>query len=152
MKKFVPFKYILVMIALFLIIPLLIIFLLLSLIGKNDTTIGLSMFFGFLIIIGPLAYYKNLENASIIIKDNSLTNNINDGTLNFGWTEDIKNIKEMKIVDKMTIQKYYKNCRSKNSILFNFGNYKFKYISISLFTRNQVKKILKYINDIMINY
>ena len=143
MKKFVPFKYILGMIALFFVIPMSFILLIVFEIGFNDLTIAITMFLVALILSGPIAYYYNQGNASIVIENNSITNDLNDGTLNFGWTEEIQNIKKIELVTRSEAQKYYKNCRSKKVLLIDFGSYNVKYIPMDLFTRCQIKRIIK---------
>lgn len=147
MKKYIPFKYILGMIGLFLVMPIIMIFILLKLIGVYDITIAFSLFFGFLIIIGPLVYVKNLINASVVVDKDTITNNINDGTLNFGWTEELNKIKKVELVNKSEVQKIYKNCHSNKAILIDFGGYNIKYISVNLFTKRQIKKLIQHLES-----
>ena len=143
MKKYVPLIYILGMLGLFLIIPITVIFLIIFIVGINDLTSAICMFLGLLVIIGPFIYIKNEDNASIVIRNNTLTNYINDGTLNFGLTEEINKIQKIVLVDNAELKKYFKNCKAKKALLIDFGSYNIKYISLSLFTKNQIKQILK---------
>lgn len=138
-----PLKYVVIMIGLFLIMPIISIIVLLNVVGINEFTIAFSMFWVFLIIFGPYVFEQNKENASIVIEGNSITNYINDGTRNFGWTEEINKITEVRLVKKEEVKKHFKNCRAKKAILINFGEYNIKYISVSLFTKKQIKQILK---------
>ena len=147
MKRFVPLKYILVMITLFFILPLLIILLMLYIIGLNKVTISVCMFLSVLIISGPYAYYKNRENASIVFKNRQIINYINDGTLNFGWAEEIEKIKRIEVANNGKAKNIFKNCKSKKVLLIDFGSYNIKYISISLFTNYQIKRIIEYIDN-----
>jgi hypothetical protein len=147
MKRFVPLKYILVMITLFFILPLLTILFMLYIIGLNKVTISVCMFLSVLIISGPYAYYKNRENASIVFKNRQIINYINDGTLNFGWAEEIENIKRIEVANNEKAKKIFKNCKSKKVLLIDFGSYNIKYISISLFTNYQIKRIIEYIDN-----
>ena len=147
MKKYVPIKYIIGIIGLFFIIPILLILLMVLIIGLNNLTIPISIFLVFLIIIGPIVYCKNQENASVIIKDNKITNNINDGTSNFGWTEEINNIKKVQVANNAEIKKHFTNCKSKKVLIINFGVYNVKYISMDLFTNKQTIAILNYLRN-----
>ena len=147
MKRFVPLKYILVMITLFFILPLLAILLMLYIIGLNKVTISVCMFLSVLIISGPYAYYKNRENASIVFKNRQIINYINDGTLNFGWAEEIEKIKRIEVANNGKAKNIFKNCKSKKVLLIDFGSYNIKYISISLFTNYQIKRIIEYIDN-----
>jgi len=149
MKKYVPLKYILGMIALFFVIPLSLILLIIFVIGFNDLTIAITIFLcGTIILLGPAAYYHNQESASIVIQNNTITNYMADSTLNHGWTEEIKNIKKIELVGKEEVRKYYKHFKSKKALLIDFGSHKIQYISVSLFTNKQIKQILGDIEDI----
>ena len=147
MKRFVPLKYILGMCTLFLAVPIIAISLLLYVIGINDVTIAICIFLVALVIIGPFVFFKNLENASILFKEGKIVNYINDGTANFGWAEEIKKINKIEISDNEKVKKIFKNCKSKKVLLIDFGLYNIKYISVSLFTNNQINQILKYVEN-----
>ena len=146
MKKYVPLKYLLGMILMFFIAPIVIVLLMVFVIGLNDFTIAISLFFGALFLLGPFVYFKNQENASIVIKNNTITNHINDGTSNFGWTEEIGSIRKITLVNNEVIKKHFKNCKAKKVLLIDLGEYNVKYISASLFTKHQIKRILKDLN------
>lgn len=150
MIKFFPLKYVLGMIALFNIIPISLILIIIFAIGLSDLTVVICMFLGFLVIIGPFVYLKNQENASIIIQNNRIINYINDGTLNYGWAEDIKNIKRIEIVNNEEVKKYYKNCKSKKVLLIDFGSNNVKYISVGLFTNKQITRILRHLQTVQV--
>ncbi len=135
------------MTVLFLVVPLSFILLITYVIGVNDFTIAINIFLSALIFFGPFAYFKNQENASIIIKNNQIINYINDGTSNFGWTEEITIIKSIEIVSNEKIKKYYANCSAKKVLLIDFGYYNIKYISMDLFTNSQIEQILRYIQN-----
>ena len=146
MKKFVPLKYILGMIALFLIIPMSIILLIAFVIGYNDFTVAISIFLGALVISGPFTYFHNQECASIVIHNNTITNYISDGTDNFGWCEELSKVKKVQIVDKIEVQKYFKQFNKKQAILIDFGNCNIKYIYIGLFSKSQIRKLIELIS------
>lgn len=143
MKRYVPYKYILGMIALYLVMPVTIVLLIYYLWELNDFSVPVIMFCATLILAGPFVFIKNLENASIIIGNNMLTNYVNDGTSNFGWAEEISRIRSVVLVGKNEVQQYYANCKSKRSLLIDFGSGNIKYISVTLFSKGQVQKIMK---------
>ncbi len=147
MKKFVPLKYIIGMTVLFIVNPLVLILLIVYIIGLNNFTIAICIFSGSFVVIGPITYFLNQENASVVFKDKKIINYMNDGTLNFGWAEEIKRIKKIKIANNKEAKEYYKNCKSKKVLLIDFGSYNIKYISVSLFTNSQINKMIKYIEN-----
>ena len=145
MKKFVPLKYILGMILIFFVIPITILLSIVFVVGmKSDLAIGVSIFCGAVILIlGPYACVKNQENSSLIITKDKIMNYINDGTLNFGWEEDIVKVRSIKIVGNKEVQKYFKNCRAKKALLIDFGGCNIKYVAVSLFTNKQIDRIIQ---------
>ena len=145
MKRFVPLKYVLGMGVLFLIVPLLGLSWIVYNAELNDVTITICFFLVGLIICGPVAYFQNQENASIVFEKGQIINYINDGTLNFGWAEEIKKIKRIEIYNNDKAKEIFKNCKSKKVMLIDFGSYNIKYIPVSLFTNNQINQIIKYI-------
>ena len=148
MKRVVPLKYIFGMITLFVIVPASLIFLMLYAIGANDVTIAMCLFLGFLAIVGgPYAYYSNQENASIVFENGQIINYMNDGTLNFGWAEEIQKIKRIELSNGEKAKSFFKNCKAKRVLLIDFGSHNIKYISVDLFTNNQINQILKYIEN-----
>lgn len=142
MKKYVPLKYIFGMLGLFLLIPCAAILILLKIVGIYDIAFAFIAFFGFLIVIGPIVFIKNTENASVIITETTLTNYMNDGTSNFGWSAEIDTIKAVKLAENRELTKIFKNCRTKKAILIDFGAGNIKYISVSLFSKRQIKNML----------
>ena len=147
MKRFVPLKYLFGMIILFIVAPISTTLLLISLTGWTELTITITIFMAALVIVGPIVYHQNQENASVVIHNNMITNYINDGTRNFGWTEDICKVRKAEIVDLAHVRQYYKNCTSKKVLFIDFGSNNVKYISVSLFTNNQINKILKHLKN-----
>lgn len=147
-KKYIPLKYVLGMAMLFVLIPILCILLIIFVIGFSKLTITISMFLGVLIISGPIAYFKNQENASVVFENDTITNYMNDGTSNFGWTEEIKRIKRIELVDNNKAKEYFKNCKSNKVLLLDFGAHNVKYISVGLFTKAQIDRILMHIEKI----
>lgn len=145
MKRFFPLKYVLGMGVLFLIVPLLGLSWIVYNAELNDVTITICFFLVGLIICGPVAYFQNQENASIVFEKGQIINYINDGTLNFGWAEEIKKIKRIEICNNDKAKEIFKNCKSKKVMLIDFGSYNIKYIPVSLFTNNQINQIIKYI-------
>ena len=83
------------------------------------------------------------EYCKLIIKDGTISNFIFDGTSNDGWCESISNIKNVELVEKKEIQKHFKQFNKSKAILIDFGNYNIKYIYAGLFSKNQIKKIIK---------
>lgn len=148
MKRFVPLKYILLMITMFLVIPLTLLLLIVFVIGFiNKFTIAVAMFFGAIIISGPFVYVYNQENASILIENNQIINYINDGTNNFGWAEEINRLEKIELVNREEARKYYKNCRAKKCLLLSFGSYNIKYIAVGQFTKRQTNQIIEYFRN-----
>lgn len=147
MKRFVPLKYILGMIVLFFLIPGSLIILISCIIGFNDVTVGICMFLGFLIIVGPVTYFNNVENASIVFENQQIINYMNDGTSNFGWAEEIREIERIEIINNTEAKKHFKNCKSKKVLLITLASCRKKYISVSLFTNKQIHQIIKYIEN-----
>lgn len=144
MKRFIPIKYTLGMVFLFWLVPVAIFLALFFFVNMNDHTIAISIFLGCLAVFGgPVAYIANLDNASVVIENGMLTNNINDGTLHFGWTEEIGDINSIKIVNTNDVSKIYKNCKAKKVLLIDFGYGNVKYIAVGLFTKYQIKKMMQ---------
>ena len=80
---------------------------------------------------------------SVIIKDGYVSNYINDGTENYGWREEIANIQSVALVSKEEVQKYYRQFNKRKAILIDFGHGNIKYIYAGLFSKRQIKKIMK---------
>lgn len=143
MKRYIPFKYVLGMIGLFILIPSIGIFLLLQVIGIYDITIGMSLFLaGMIVFLGPAAFVANKENASVVFTGESVTNHMSDGTSNHGWTEELKNITKVELVGTDEIRKTHKNGKAKKAILIHFGEYNIRYIAVTLFTQKQITQKL----------
>ena len=83
----------------------------------------------------------------LIIKNGVISNNIMDGTNNDGWCESISNIRKIELVGKEEVQKYFKQFNKSKAILIDFGNYNVKYIYVGLFSKRQIKKIMKLLNN-----
>ena len=144
MKRYMPLKYIFGIVGIFVIIPLSLMGILLSVLGtKISFVVSFCMFLCFCPLVLPIVLVLNRDNASIIISDTVLINNINDGTLNFGWEEELNRITDVKLMDGAEVKKYYKNCRAKRALLIHFGNYNVKYISVDLFTKQQINIIIQ---------
>ena len=102
--------------------------------------IGFGALFEFLALITP-RFFK------LIIKNGIIENNIIDGTNNDGWCESISNIRKIELVGKEEVQKYFKQFNKSKAILIDFGNYNVKYIYAGLFSKRQIKKIMKLLNN-----
>jgi hypothetical protein len=87
------------------------------------------------------------EFFKLIIKNGVISNNIMDGTNNDGWCESISNIRKIELVGKEEVQKYFKQFNKSKAILIDFGNYNVKYIYAGLFSKRQIKKIMKLLNN-----
>ena len=101
---------------------------------------GFGIVFEFLTLINP-GFFK------LIIKNGTIENNIMDGTNNDGWCESISNIRKIELVGKEEVQKYFKQFNKSKAILIDFGNYNVKYIYAGLFSKRQIKKIMKLLNN-----
>ena len=102
--------------------------------------IGFGILFEFLALITP-GFFK------LIIKNGIIENNIMDGTNNDGWCESISNIRKIELVGKEEVQKYFKQFNKSKAILIDFGSYNVKYIYAGLFSKRQIKKIMKLLNN-----
>ena len=101
---------------------------------------GFGILFEFFALITP-------EFFKLIIKNGVISNNIMDGTNNDGWCESISNIRKIELVWKEEVQKYFKQFNKSKAILIDFGNYNVKYIYAGLFSKRQIKKIMKLLNN-----
>ena len=101
---------------------------------------GFGILFEFFALITPKFY-------RLIIKNGIISNNIMDGTNNDGWCESISNIRKIELVGKEEVQKYFKQFNKSKAILIDFGNYNVKYIYAGLFSKRQIKKIMKLLNN-----
>ena len=101
---------------------------------------GFGILFEFWALITP-GFFK------LIIKNGIIENNIMDGTDNDGWCESISNIRKIELVGKEEVQKYFKQFNKSQAILIDFGNYNVKYIYTGLFSKRQIKKIMKFLNN-----
>ena len=101
---------------------------------------GFGILFEFLALITP-------EFFKLIIKNGIIENNIMDGTNNDGWCESISNIRKIELVGKEEVQNYFKQFNRSKAILIDFGNYNIKYIYVGLFSKRQIKKIMKLLNN-----
>lgn len=101
---------------------------------------GFGILFEFLALITP-------EFFKLIIKNGVINNYIMDGTNNDGWCESISNIKKIELVGKEEVKKYFKQFNKSKAILIDFGNYNVKYIYAGLFSKRQIRKIMKLLNN-----
>lgn len=151
--KIIPVKFIFILTIICLIIfPILfyaVSFILFYILTIGNTivpyyVIFIEMFFGVIIGIG---FILSPEYCKLIIKNGTISNFILDGTRNDGWCENISNIKKIELVGKEEVQKYYKQFKKSKAILIDFGNYNIKYIYAGLFSKRQIKKIMKILSD-----
>lgn len=101
---------------------------------------GFGILFEFFALITP-------EFFKLIIKNGVISNYIIDGTNNDGWCESISNIRKIELVGKEEVKKYFKQFNKSKAILIDFGNYNVKYIYAGLFSKRQIKKIMKLLNN-----
>ena len=147
MKTIVPFKYTIGMLCAFDILPaVLLVAVNLSPI-MSKVAIRLSYLFLAFILLGPLVFFLNLRNSSIIIRNGLLTNNISDGTRNYGWTEEMCYIRKAEAVTQLQVHSYYRSFPGKKAILIDFGKGNIKYIAADLFSKRQIKAILNILNS-----
>lgn len=106
--------------------------------------IFIGMAFGFII---ELIFILFPEYCKLIIKNGTISNFIFDGTNNDGWCENISNIRKIELVGKEEVQQYFKQFKKSKAILIDFGNYNVKYIYAGLFSKRQIEKIMKLLNN-----
>lgn len=87
------------------------------------------------------------EYCKLVIENGKVSNYIFDGTHNDGWCESISNIKKIELVGKEEVQRYFRQFNKSKAILIDFGNYNIKYIYAGLFSKRQIKKIMKILNS-----
>ena len=98
-------------------------------------------------IIIVIMFIVSPEYCKLVIKNGKISNFIFDGTDNDGWCESISNIRKIELVGKEEVQKYFKQFNKSKAILIDFGNYNVKYIYVGLFSKRQIKKIMKLLNN-----
>ena len=114
---------------------------------RNICIIKYLLLFLAFILLGPLVFFLNLRNSSIIIRNGLLTNNISDGTRNYGWTEEMCYIRKAEAVTQLQVHSYYRSFPGKKAILIDFGKGNIKYIAADLFSKRQIKAILNILNS-----
>ena len=153
MKKLIPAKFIfgltiiclIVFPILLYLVPLILFYLLTfgnSIVPYQVIFVGLA--FG---VIIEVLFILAPEYCKLVIKDGKISNFIYDGTRNDGWCETLSDIKKVQLVGKEDVQKYYKEFKRNKAILIDFGNYNVKYIYVGLFSKRQIKKIVKLLNN-----
>lgn len=98
-------------------------------------------------IIIEIMFIVSPEYCRLVIKNGKISNFIFDGTNNDGWCESISNIRKIELVGKEEVQKYFKQFNKSKAILIDFENYNVKYIYVGLFSKKQIKKIMKLLNN-----
>lgn len=98
-------------------------------------------------IIIVIMFIVSPEYCKLVIKNGKISNFIFDGTNNDGWCESISNIRKIELVGKEEVQKYFKKFNKSKAILIDFGNYNIKYIYFGLFSKRQIEKIMKLLNN-----
>lgn len=98
-------------------------------------------------IIAEILFLVAPEYCKLIIGNGTISNYIYDGTDNDGWRESISNIKRIEIVGKEDVQKYYRQFNKSKAILIDFGGGYVKYIYAGWFSKRQIKKIMKLLNN-----
>ena len=98
-------------------------------------------------IIAEILFLVAPEYCKLIIGNGTISNYIYDGTDNDGWRESISNIKNIEIVGKEDVQKYYRQFNKNKAILIDFGGGYVKYIYAGLFSKRQIKRIMKLLNN-----
>ena len=98
-------------------------------------------------IISEIMFIVSPEYCKLVIKNGKISNFIFDGTNNDGWCESTSNIRKIELVRKEEVQKYFKQFNKSKAILIDFGNYNVKYIYAGLFSKRQIKKIMKLLNN-----
>ena len=98
-------------------------------------------------IISEIMFIVSPEYCKLVIKNGKISNFIFDGTNNDGWCESTSNIRKIELVRKEEVQKYFKQFNKSKAILIDFGNYNVKYIYAGLFSKRQIKEIMKLLNN-----
>ncbi len=145
MKRYVPIKYTVLMAFLFFIIPVLSAITLLTAFEISRPVIWACVCSIGLIFVGPVIYTQNLKCSSIAIDSHTVTNYISDGTRNFGWTEEIRKIRSIKLVSREEVREHFPNCNCRTALLIDFGAYNMKYISMDFFSERQIQKIIEHL-------
>ena len=155
MKKIIPVKFIMGLTLICLIIFPMLLYLL-SLIMFYLLTFGNSIVPHYVIFIGmvfgtviEIKFLISPEYCKLIIKNGTVSNFVFDGTNNDGWCENISNIRKVEVVSKEKVQKYFKQFKKNKAILIDFGNCNIKYIYAGLFSKKQIKKIIKLLNGVI---
>lgn len=154
MKKIIPLKYIFYTIILFIVLPIILASLLLVLINdKNNIIIVLIMFLYFWPFLSLIILKLNKVNILINIHSGDVSNNIRYNMDSCEWTKNIKNTKEIYILDnKNDIARVFKNAHKPRKLLvFVFINQEIKFIPLTMFTKKQINTILQIINQIKKN-
>lgn len=150
-KKFVPIKHIIFLFILFIFLPLSIALTIIYLLELNKILIAICIFLFACPIIGIVILVIDKTNIEIDLVKNLITNNIQHPGDDWNWSE---NIREIKNIEKIIVNKEMKErivekkFIFKNFLVIECINNDKKYISISLFTKKQIKKIINIINDI----
>ena len=142
-KRFIPARYTCVVLLLYLVLPILLLYVALSFVNYSRiryTMIWLSAAF---LALGPYICWRGLEGASVIIDKTMITNLVRDRTDNWGWSEELNKIQSVSLVGNAAVKPYYYNCKSKCAMLIDFGRGNVKYIAMDEFTKGQRKRLLK---------
>ncbi len=147
--KIIPVKFIVILSIISLIMFPVLLFIV-SFIGFYILSAGNYIVSYYVIFIGipfgvimEIMFLVSSEYCKLIIKNGTISNFIFDGTHNDGWCENISNIKKIELVGKEEVQKHYKQFKKNKAILIDFGNYNIKYIYAGLFSKKQIKRIIK---------
>ncbi len=144
-KRFFPIK--LIYIYAILVIVLSIILVLLWIFWGDISLVGLTISWGGIIIFIPIFVFFHRKDMSVVISEKVISNYSIDKNASSFWTEEIVNLRSIKITSGDECRKYYKGCKEKKVILLDFGNGNIKYIPISLFTKKQAEKIVETIES-----
>ena len=142
-KKFIPIKYIIGIIILFVILPIVfLIFLLATDFLKGDLKFVLIVTCAFLPLVGTFIFIPNNSTASMLVVDGKeIYNFIPNGTIDYFWHADITENTKVRIALKSEIYRLFKNKRTKVGLVFDFGDGIVRYVSCNLFSKNQIIKI-----------
>jgi len=83
----------------------------------------------------------------VVFQNGMVSNHIFDGTENSGWRRDLSDIKNVRLVMKDEVQKYYKQFNKNKAILIEFKNGEVKYIYAGAFSKKQINQMIELINQ-----
>jgi len=85
--------------------------------------------------------------SEVVFQNGTVSNHIFDGTENSGWSRDLSGVKNVRLVMKGEVQKYYKQFNKSKAILIEFKNGEVMYIYAGAFSKKQINQMIELINQ-----